>query len=136
MAPKRDYAAEYARRSKERIAETRGARASAFGFETYGQYRASADKIKGEFQSLARRDIWDFPPPVEGSPLWNSMMNADALLKSYTPEQRRRAADRKESILGRSAKGRAIRDDLRDLLGWKSERGWGAVYFPVMRLLY
>jgi hypothetical protein len=141
----RNYAAEYASR-KERAAEAgttvyreRGGPGSivrAFGFESYSQYRASADRIKAEFQSLAKRDIWELGPPVEKSPLWNSMMQANSTLARYTPEQVARAAEKKESLLGRTARGRAIREDLRDLLGWKTGKGWGAVYYSAMRTLY
>lgn len=138
MTPKRqrDYAAEYARRSKAGIAAGREATAKEAGFKSYGQYRSSADKISREFQELGQREQWTGPPPARGSTIWNDLMRADAILKRYSSSQRREAAQNKESLLGRTKEGKAVRERLRTALGWKSEAGWGAVYFPVMRTLY
>lgn len=136
MARQRDYAAEYARRDPAKIKAQRETHAAELGFPTYGKYRSSADKIAREFKSLQKREIWELPLPIEGTPLWKDMMKADAILKGYSPAMKRQADKRQESLLGRTQKGRAVRDRLRAALGWKEGEGWGRIYFPAMRALY
>jgi len=104
------------------------------GFTSYAQERRARVEIQKEFADLSRREIWEYGKLAPRSTLMLDFLQAKAIIGGYSPKTIQRAAHNRESLLGRTTKGRAVRDRLRTALGFGA-KAFG-FYYPVMRSLY